>query len=261
MKWALCQIDIVPGDPEANRKRVAEYVHNVMQQDGPDVIVLPEMWTTAYTLPELKTIADMNSEPTKGFLIDLAKTYHVNIIGGSIATIKEEQVYNTALTINREGNVLDEYDKIHLVPMLDEPDYLTGGGKLPRVVNLDGVNVATIICYDLRFPEITRQLALNGADVLCVVAEWPDARSNHWQQLQIARAIENQYYVLSANRVGQYNNIEFAGRSMAIDPLGDILLEGDASKESILRATTNMSVVKQIRQQIPVFESRAPDVY
>src|SRR5699024_9202382 len=112
-------------------------------------------------------------EPTTSFLQDLAKKYRVHIIGGSVANQKDGKFYNTALVVNREGTLITTYDKIHLVPMLDEPDYLTGGALTARVFEIDGVKMGLITCYDLRFPELARQLALEGAQVLHIVAEWP----------------------------------------------------------------------------------------
>ncbi|GAA0449787.1 carbon-nitrogen family hydrolase [Alkalibacillus silvisoli] len=261
MKFSLCQMDIAPGEPKANRRRVQSWIESIMKTDQPDTIVLPEMWTTAYTLPELEEVADVNSEPTLSLLKELAQSHNVNLIAGSIANKKEDGIYNTALVIDRNGQLIYEYDKAHLVPMLDEPSYLKGGKHAPEVFELDGIKIGLIICYDLRFPELIRPLALNEAQVLCIVAEWPEARANHWQHLQIARAIENQMYVISSNRIGEYNDVEFSGRSMIINPWGDVLEEGSQSEEQVITASLDLERVKQVRQDVPIFESRVPDLY
>ncbi|WP_087973762.1 carbon-nitrogen family hydrolase [Oceanobacillus rekensis] len=261
MKQVVYQMDIVPGNPEANRLKVEKWVKETAQREKPDVIVLPEMWTTAYTLESLADFADTDGEPTTSFLQGLAKTYHINIIGGSIANIKNGNIYNTSLVVNREGKLVYTYDKIHLVPMLDEPAYLTGGTEKVQLFELDGVKMGIIICYDLRFPELARILALGGAEVLYVVAEWPTARKDHWKALQIARAIENQFFVVSCNRIGNYNGEDFAGTSMIIDPQGKILQIGSETEEETLVESISLDLAKDIRKAVPVFESRVPDMY
>ncbi|WP_188206744.1 carbon-nitrogen family hydrolase [Alkalibacillus aidingensis] len=261
MKFSLFQMDIIPGDPKANRERVQTWIENEMNKNHPDTIVLPEMWTTGYTLPELDQLADDHGNPTIPFLQQLANKFNVNIIGGSIANKKHDGIYNSAFAINRAGELIYEYDKVHLVPMLDEPSYLQGGNQAPEVFELDGLKFGLIICYDLRFPEIIRSLALDGAQVLCVVAEWPEARTAHWQHLQVARAIENQMYVVSSNRIGTYNNTEFAGCSMITDPWGDILAKASQDKEETIASSLDLEKVKEVRQNVPIFSSRVPHLY
>lgn len=261
MKFSIYQMDIIPGDPEENRQRVADWLEKDMQENQPDTVVLPEMWTTAYTLPELDQLADEDGHPTVPFLQEQAKKHKVNIIGGSIANKKDVGIYNTAVVVNRDGELVYEFDKVHLVPMLDEHKYLSGGKKAPEVFELDGLKFGLIICYDLRFPELIRPLALDGAQVLCVVAEWPSVRVNHWRTLQIARAIENQMYVVSSNRIGSYDGTEFAGHSMALDPWGDVLSEGSPDEEEVLSLTLDLEKVDQVRKDVPIFESRVPEVY
>ncbi len=110
--------------------------------------------------------------------------------------------------------------------MLDEPSYFTGGQAPVQTFELDGSRMGVLICYDLRFPELARTLSLKEIDVLFIVAEWPAARASHWEILLQARAIENQCFVVSCNRVGAYNGVDFAGRSMIIDLGGRCLPKG-----------------------------------
>lgn len=261
MKHVIYQMDIIPQDPEANREKVEAWVKQTVQEEGPDVIVLPEMWTTAYALPELDRIADEDGEPTTFFLQQLALTYDVNIIGGSYANNRGGKIYNTSTVIDREGRIVYEYDKIHLVPMLNEPAYLEGGKEKVEVFELDGVKMGLIICYDLRFPELSRRLALEGAEVLYVVAEWPTARKNHWKNLQIARAIENQMFVVSCNRIGSYKGEDFAGMSMMVDPWGDTIKMGSEGNEEAIVESLDLKMVSKIREDVPIFKSRVPRMY
>lgn len=261
MKYAIYQMDVVTANPEANRKKVADWVRECMEQEKPDTIILPEMWNTGYALAELEDTADRDAEPTTSFLSELAKTYKINIIGGSIGNKKADKFYNTSLVFNSNGELVYHYDKIHLVPMLNEHHYLTGGAEKACVFELDGVKMGLIICFDLRFPELARQLALEGAQVLHIVAQWPAARKEHWKYLQIARAIENQFFVLSSNTVGTHDETDFAGGSMIIDPWGNQIAVGDSIKEETIAASLDLTVVPKIREDVPVFSSRVPEMY
>ncbi|MFD2211420.1 carbon-nitrogen family hydrolase [Virgibacillus halophilus] len=261
MKYSIYQMDIYPGKPEKNRQKVKQWAEREVEKNNPDTVVLPEMWTTAYTLDDLAECADCNGEPTKSFLSDLAAKLNVNIIGGSVANKVVEDYYNSSFVFNRTGKLVYEYDKVHLVPMLNEPKYLTGGQRVPEVFELEGVKMGLIICYDLRFPEVIRTLALEGAQVLHIVAEWPDARTKHWVNLQIARAIENQMYIVSSNRIGMYDGTRFCGNSMVIDPWGDVLKQGSEEMEETLTIQLDLEKVKQVRNDVPIFKSRVPHLY
>ncbi|WP_026699545.1 carbon-nitrogen family hydrolase [Salibacterium aidingense] len=255
------QMDIVPGDPAANRAKVEVFIQKEVEQTRPDVIVLPEMWTTAYTLPELPKVADHQDSKTIPFLQHLAAKHQTHLIGGSIAYQSGDDMFNRALIINNKGELVYHYDKLHLVPMLQEPAYLSGGQNKAQVFELDGLKMGIIICYDLRFPELLRALALEGAQAVFIVAEWPEARRSHWYHLQIARAIENQCYIISSNRIGSYNEVEFAGTSMIIDPWGNVLAEGSQDQAETVRAEIHPEQVTDVRRQVPVFDSRVPDFY
>lgn len=262
MRYAICQIELVPGKPKVNYELIEQWTHVVMKQDEkPTILVLPEMWTTAYTLPDLSELAEHHLETTLPFLKRLATEYDVHFIGGSVANQRDGKIYNTALVVNRHGELVYQYDKVHLVPMLQEPDYLQEGKSLAHVFELDGVKMGVIICYDLRFPELARSLALEGAQVLHIVAEWPEARTTHWSALQIARAIENQYYVVSSNVIGSHDGVTFAGYSMVVDPWGNILAQAGKDKEETLTVSLQLDQVPKVRKDVPVFSSRRPDLY
>ncbi|WP_096200674.1 carbon-nitrogen family hydrolase [Bacillus sp. FJAT-45350] len=261
MKIAIYQMDIIPGDPVANRDKVKSWTVKVMNQEKPDILVLPEMWTTAYTLTDLENVAETNEKHTYHFLRELALHHQVNIVGGSFATVEDDKVYNRAVVFNRKGEEVYVYDKIHLVPMLNEHLFLEGGKNHSVTFELEGKKMGIIICYDLRFPELARSLALEGAEVLFIVAEWPDARKDHWKYLQLARAIENQMFVVSCNRVGEYDGVEFAGQSLVVNPWGEIICEGTKDQEETLTVEMKLEQVKEVRNNVPVFESRVPHLY
>lgn len=261
MKFSIYQMEVIPANPEANRRKVKEWVERVVEQEGPDTVVLPELWTTSFKLNELDQLADDAGEPTKSFLSELAADNNVNIIGGSVANKIDGKIYNTSYVYHSKGELVHEYSKIHLVPMLDEHLYLAGGDKKVKVFELDGIKMGVIICYDLRFPELARSLALQGAQVMFIVAEWPIARRLHWKNIQIARAIENQMYVVSSNNVGILDGVEYGGTSMMIEPWGEVLHEGSTNKEETLTALLDVEKVSEVRKSVPIFDSRVPDLY
>lgn len=259
MNYLVFQMDLEIGNPEENRRTIENWL-KMNCSDDIDVVVLPEMWSTGYALEELREICKMDGYQSIEFLQSMAKKFNVNLVGGSIAILEGQDIFNRAVIINRTGEIVHRYDKMHLVPMLNEPEFLSGGLNQVEVFELEGVRMGVIICYDLRFPEIIRDLALQGIQVLHVVAEWPLARKNHWNTLLRARAIENQMYVVASNITGTKLEVEFAGCSQIIDPWGDIILKLD-QEVGELKATLDLHKVPQIRKEVPIFESRVPEMY
>ncbi|WP_188495923.1 carbon-nitrogen family hydrolase [Pullulanibacillus pueri] len=258
MKLALIQFDIVFGKPKDNYSKVEHLIEKAMIEQ-PDVIVLPEMWTTGYDLSRLDAIADKEGMETKKQMAALAHHYSVHIVAGSIAQQSQGKVYNTSFAFNREGKCISEYQKVHLFRLMDEEKFLHAGDQ-KEVFTLEAMPSATVICYDIRFPEWIRTHMLAGAHCLFVPAEWPTPRIEHWRTLLLSRAIENQAFVVACNRVGSDPKNAFGGHSMVIDPWGDILAEA-GDQEEILFATIDPERVKEIRQTIPIYEDRRPDLY
>jgi predicted amidohydrolase len=261
-KWnvSLIQMDVTIGQPEKNYIRVEHLLHEAIQAaTKPDLIILPEMWNTGYALEQIHALADEHGERTKSLLSAFSQTNQVNIIGGSIAERRGDQIYNTMYAFDRTGTVVAEYSKIHLFRLMDEEKYLTEGDHI-GALNIDGTQAGMMICYDIRFPELARKLALSGVKILFVPAEWPHPRLHHWRTLLTARAIENQMYVVACNRVGTSGTTAFFGHSMVIDPWGEIVSEG-AEDEAILTATIDLALVSEVRGRIPVFEDRRPEHY
>jgi omega-amidase len=251
-------MDIAFGDPNKNYRNAEKLIKEAMK-DKPDIIVFPELWTTGYDLTRLDQIADKDAVTTIRFLKDAARTYQVHFVGGSVANQGETGVKNTLLIINNKGELVHSYSKLHLFKMMDEHLYLEAGEQ-EGLFELEGITFSGVICYDIRFPEWIRTHTAKGAEALFVVAEWPAARLSHWRALLIARAIENQCFVIACNRSGNDPNNEFAGHSMIIDPWGEVISEAGANEE-ILSAEIKLDLVKDIRKQIPIFEDRRPDLY
>lgn len=257
MKIGCIQLQVAFGDVEKNYYRVDQLVREAARK-GAKTIVLPEMWNTSYALKQLEGIADVNGERTKKFLEKLSKELQVHIVGGSVATKKGNQFYNTMLTYNDGGQLVGEYDKAHLFRLMDEHLYLAAGNGQNNF-QLGDLEAAGVICYDIRFPEWLRLHALNGAKVIFVSAQWPTARIDHWKTLLQARAIESQCFIVAVNRTSR--NLEnFNGQSMVIEPWGEILWTG-AEDEELAIIDIDLEKVDEVRTRIPVYDDRRPEMY
>ncbi|MBJ6363587.1 carbon-nitrogen family hydrolase [Paenibacillus sp. MAHUQ-46] len=251
---------IEAGDTEANFARLQVKLREAVSGEvKPDVILLPEMWNTGYALEQIHELADEEGKATDELLSAFSREHQVHLIGGSIAEKRSEGVYNTAYVYNRDGEKTADYSKIHLFRLMDEEKHLQAGDKLGELT-IEGTQAGLMICYDIRFPELTRKLALGGAKILFVPAEWPHPRLNHWRTLLTARAIENQIYVIACNRVGTSGTTHFFGHSMIIDPWGEIIAEA-GEEEAIVRAQIDVSLVDEVRTRIPIFDDRRPPLY
>lgn len=262
MNIKVLQFKVSYGDVERNISKV-KALFEEENLDKTDIVVLPEMWTTGYDLENVDTLACRNLEPAQSIISELAVKYAVNIVAGSVANIIDntDDVYNTAFVIDREGELVYQYSKMHLVPMLNEPEYLTGGKEKVETFQLEGETFGLVICYDLRFPELFRDLTLKGATTIFVVAEWPLARKKHWETLLAARAIENQCYIIASNTYGEIVDQTFAGRSMIIGPFGDIVDEAGDNTEATVTGQTDGKEVERIRKEVPIFDSRKREMY
>jgi omega-amidase len=259
LKIACIQLDIVYGNPEKNKQNAGLEIEKIVEQSKPDVIVLPELWTTGYDLTRLEEIADDLGKDTKDFISNLAKKYQVNIVAGSVAKKTDKGVTNTMLIFDRSGEVIGEYSKLHLFQLMDEHHYLIPG-EAKGLFTIEGIQSSGVICYDIRFPEWIRAHTTKGAELVFVVAEWPLPRLEHWRALLISRAIENQCYIVACNRAGSDPANVFAGHSMIIDPWGEIIAEASTEPET-LTASIDLELVKKVRKQIPIFQDRRPGFY
>ena len=260
LKFAIIQMNVKVGDVAHNKQILMQKLTEAISvEHKPDVILFPEMWNTGYALTEISSLADENGKETIDMLSSFAKQHQVNIIGGSIAQKKGDGVYNTIFAFNRKGELINDYSKLHLFRLMDEEKYLQAGDKL-GLLEVDGVQAGMLICYDIRFPELTRSLALQGAQILFVPAQWPKPRLHHWKTLLTARAIENQMYVIACNRMGVSGETEFFGHSMVIDPWGEIIVEA-GEEETILFGEIDLALVSKVRSTIPIFEDRRPSFY
>ena len=259
MKVACLQMNMRLGCPDENFSHAAALIESAMAEN-PDVLVLPETWNTGFfpreRLPEL---CDRDGARVKKEIGALAARYSVNIAAGSVSNLRNGRVHNTAMVFDRQGSCIASYDKTHLFTPMGEDTCYTAGDHLCRF-QLDGFSCGLIICSDVRFPEVTRSLAVPGLDMLFVVSQWPKARTFHLRTLTTARAIENQMFVVCCNSCGTAGETVYGGNSAIIDPWGQTLALAE-EQEQLLTADCDRAVLTDIRSSIPVFRDRRPELY
>lgn len=260
LKVSCIQLDMKFCDTDYNYSRAQELIRETVKKEKTDVAVLPEMWSTGYYPKDnLASFCEKDGDRIKKSFSALAKELDVNIVGGSIANIKNGGIFNTMYVFNRKGELAAEYDKTHLFTPMDEHLSFEFGSQTP-VFELDGHGCAAVICYDIRFPELVRTLALKGIELLFVCSQWPEARIPHLQTLSAARAIENQMFTAVCNSCGTADGTKFGGCSRLINPWGDVLAEAGDS-ESVVTAEMDFGIIEEIRNSINVFRDRRPELY
>ena len=257
MRVGLAQIDLVLADREANVTTMRQMVEQAADA-GCELLVLPELWGTGYALEQAEQLSDPLGEGLFATTARLAREYQLALCG-SLLERQAHGVYNTATLYTAQGELCHVYRKIHLIGLMQEDRFLQAGTAASVCTPTWG-KTALAICYDLRFPELGRALALAGATMIILPAEWPLQRIEHWRVLLRARAIENQCFVLACNRVGSDHANTFGGASAVIDPWGEVLVEGDDSA-ALLTVELDLERVKQARAFLPVFADRRPEYY
>ena len=262
---ALVQMDPQRSDRTGNRQRLAARLEEAAQA-GARLVVFPECALSGYVfdsaeqaLPASETVPG----ETSALLQAICRRRNVYAIVGLLER-EEDTLYNSALVIGPQS--ADVYRKCHL-PVLGIDRYVGYGDALP-LFDLPFARIGVLICYDLRFPEAARSLALRGADILVVPTNWPQGAESAPEFLTRARAWENRVYVAACDRVGMEQGTRFIGRSQIVAPDGSFLAEADATSETILYAVVDVAQARQKKVIITpgVFEldpvgGRRPDLY
>ncbi|HZW08350.1 MAG TPA: nitrilase-related carbon-nitrogen hydrolase [Phycisphaerales bacterium] len=251
MRAHLVQLDIAWERPEENFRRVEALLGGADIREG-DLVLLPEMFATGFSL-HTDVTADKHGE-TLTFLARLAEDLGCYVQGGR--TVRDchcAKAQNRMSVLDPAGSLACEYAKVHPFSFGREPEQFEGGGRVETWAWRSGGQTALVcpaVCYDLRFPELFRIGASRGAEVFALGACWPEARQHHWRALAIARAIENQAFMLAANRTGADPHLRYAGGSIAVDPLGGVIGElGD--EEAVLTVSLEMGELRAWRERFP----------
>ena len=267
---SLIQMEILIGNKYVNISKIKSLVAKSItrkSKENTHIVCLPELCTTGFDLINYKQLAEnVPGGRTTRLFQTLAEKYSINIIASVIEDF-EGSYYNCAVIIDASGRLRKKYRKVHLFPLkpMEEADYFMSGETMGLsnkqiVENIDGLNIGVLICFDVRYPEISRRLVLEGAECLIYVAEFPRPRDDVWSVLLKARAIENQVFVVGVNRVGGNNESSFFGKSTIIDPFGNTLLQG-TDQEEILSTTINLTQLSDAKAFIPTLDLRQPNQY
>ncbi len=246
LRIGIFQIDSIWNDPEGNISQLELLLSSL--DELPDLMVLPEMWTTGFvTNPsELNVIPRIEDK-----LLSICKKYGVDIVG-SMVTRDGQDWYNRAIFIS-DGKVIGTYDKQYLFSPSGENKSYKAGVSCP-IINYKGWNIKLQICYDLRFPESVR--GVDQPDLILYMANWPTSRIAHWKHLLIARAIENQCYVIGCNRTGRDGNgWTYSGESQAIDCDGNSLR---SLSDDVVYGEVSISKNESIayREKLPFYKDK-----
>ncbi|MFT5525221.1 MAG: omega-amidase [Pirellulaceae bacterium] len=212
------------------------------------LIILPEMFDTGFSMNVLET-AQTEMRESESFVRELAAEFKAAVLAGVTAPIANGQSANEAVAFAPDGSELVRYHKMHpFTPSGEHEKY--GAGTAHQIFSWQDFKIAPFICYDLRFPEVFRPAALAGAELMPVIASWPQARSEHWVRLLQARAIENQAFTVGVNRCGTDPALSYDGRSTAFDPQGASLFEANGD-EQVCVIDIDVAEVREWRAQFP----------
>ncbi len=256
------------GEAEENLVAMSEWISKIASQQKVDLIVFPELITSGNELGVRFTeIAQRVPGPTINLLAQRANEYGIYIAFGMVTKERVESVlYNSSVLVGPEGELIEVYNKIHLRG--EERMAFREGYKLP-IAETEIGNIGMMIGYDLAYPEVGRSLALEGAEILCVMANWEAAQIDEWKTYLRARAYENSLFVVGANRVGEDVTLNFGGESMIVGPRGQIYAslaeetdpETGAPLEGFAVARIDLDDVRKNREEYQFIQTRQPAVY
>jgi predicted amidohydrolase len=261
MKVAVAQISCSLGDSEANLLKVRDFCARAKETDA-NLIVFPEMIDTGYSMPVIQTHA---SSWTRGFIPELqeiARKLSIAIVSG-VSERDGASIYNSQVFVDQQGNIIAKYRKTHLfaVAPIEEHKCFSPGDTFTSFA-FAGLRFGFSICYDLRFPEMYRKLVVEqNVGAFIVSSAWPFPRVEHFRTLAMARAIENQSYVIASNRVGKDDDLWFCGSSAIIDPRGVAVAAASADREELIQADLSEDLVLSVRSRVESFAHRRQDLY
>jgi predicted amidohydrolase len=258
---ACVQFDVRPGDVAANLAATSAGIEEAIGA-GARLVVLPELWATSF-LPQFDDDVLQQAEAAENELRELSRAHRLVLVGSNLEVV-EGGIANTARVWDG-GELRGTYRKIHLFsPNLEHRRHVAGTEPCITATSLGRIGV--LICYDLRFPELSRYYFHHRAEILVVPGQWPEARAQHWRTLLRARAIENQLFVVGSNRTGQEASqrngepMSFPGDGRIVDPTGEVLASGSGEAGAIV-APIEMRKARTMRRILPIDRDQRPSVY
>ncbi len=234
-------------DKASSHAVIEELLENTRPEPGA-FVVLPEMSDTGWSF-DLDQILE---EDTLNWAATIAQNYKIYLQVGYAIGSHSSKGYNCTTIVSPDGSAGSTYKKIHPFSFGDEPSHYHSGEEI-IVERLENTLVCPTICYDLRFPELYRHGMLKGAEIFTVIASWPIQRAGHWRTLTIARAIENQAYVIAVNRTGEDPNCQYGGGSLIVSPQGEVLAEGGSEPTAVI-ATFDQAALESWRKGFPAIK-------
>jgi omega-amidase len=261
MKVAVAQISCSLGDSDANLLKVRDFCARAKETDA-DLIVFPEMMDTGYSMPAIQAHAASWSGGFVPGLQEIARQLSIAVVCG-VSERDGKSIYNSQVLINSHGDISAKYRKTHLfaVAPVEEQTCFAAGDRFASFA-FGNLHLGFSICYDLRFPEMYRKLATEqNVGAFIVSSAWPFPRVEHFRTLAMARAIENQSYVIASNRVGKDDDLWFCGSSAIIDPRGVLIAAASADREELIHADLSQELVLSVRSRVGSFAHRRQDLY
>lgn len=265
-KIGLCQM-MGSKDKEESRAKARAMVSEAAE-NGARVIALPEMWNCPYANEYFRPYAEPEDGPSVQFLSDLARELDIYLIGGSISELADNKVYNTSYCFDRSGKLIGKHRKVHLFDIavkngirFMESETLSPGDKA-TVIDTEFCRIGVAICYDVRFPELSRKMTLSGAKLIVLPAAFNMTTGPaHWDLTMRARALDNQVYFAAVSPARDRKGIYRAyGSSCIATPWGEFLARAD-EKETIVYGDIDLEYEESIRQQLPLLKHRREEIY
>jgi omega-amidase len=256
MQIVACQLDIAWEDKPANFERARSLLRGASIQPGA-LIALPEMFATGFSM-HVDTIAEAADGPTHQFLSAIAREHQACVVGGVVTRAADGRGRNDAVVFDPSGKLLVRYAKMHPFSFAGETKHYEAGDAV-QLFKWQDIQVSPFVCYDLRFPEIFRQATRQGAELLVMIANWPQPRDAHWRALLVARAIENQAYVVGVNRAGSDPHVAYAGASMIVSPRGEMLALAGPEPQ-LLIAEIDRAPLVEYRRDFPALADMRRDL-
>ncbi len=264
----IVQMRPILGEMEENLVKMSDMISKIASQQKVDLIVFPELVTSGYELGVRFTeLAQRTPGPTVNLMAQRANEYGVYIAFGMATKEKVESVlYNSAVMVGPEGDLLEVYNKIHLRG--EERMAFREGFKMPTIETEFGT-IGMLVGYDLAYPEVARSMALDGSELLIVMANWEAAQIDEWKTYTRARAYENSMFVVGANRVGEDVTLTFGGESLIVGPRGQIYAsladetdpDTGAPLEGFTVARIDLDTVRRYREEYQFIQTRQPTTY
>ena len=253
MRIASIQLKVIEGSKDQSLDHASQMIR---QCRGANLTLLPELWNIGFmSFDRYREEAETQEGPTLNLLRTLAKELSCHLYTGSFVEKRGDQLYNSSFLLNPKGEILGSYQKIHLFSYQSEEAQILTPGTSVTVIPTEFGNLGLATCYDLRFPEFFRKMVDQEAEFFLISSAWPASRLEHWLLLNRTRALENLSYLISSNCVGINRGTAFAGHSMLVDPMGE-MIAGSKDVECVVWGEVNRNIVLRDRAEFPALRDR-----